>query len=198
MKKFGVILFIVILSSCATIPPQSISLTDAIIDEGQRMHELNITLLNKMFKEKRERVDLFIENEYTPKFLDEFKSRIPAGVDVEAELPNILKSLIPQINKRRDDMQSALEEQRIKLVTKLEQDYKVYRNATSELKELLKSAVKVTKARQDIFDRAKELTNNRIDLNQVENAIDSFIIDAGNVGENVIKLNDNINSIINQ
>lgn len=197
-KKLLIFISLLLMASCAKIPMQSVTLTDAIMKEGNRMHQLNITLINKMFKEKREKIDDFIENEYTPKFLEEFNERIPEGVDIEAELPKILKSIIPEINARRDRMQSALEEQRVKLIAKLEQDYHIYENATTELKDLLESAVKVGKERKELFNMVKELSNDKIDLNQVESSLDRFIIDSGNLGKDILNLNESINSIINK
>ncbi len=184
-------------AGCATIPPQSINLTDAISEEGKRMHQLNLALLNKMFKEKRERIDRFIKNEYTPKYLEEFKKRIPEGVNVDAELPNILAATIPEINSRRDMMQSALENQRVKLVTKLEEDFKAYEDAALKLRNLLESAVKLDEEKQKIYSQISNLSDNKIELNKIENSINDFILDSGDVSQNILKLNETINSMIN-
>lgn len=191
------VLTFIFYSCAATIPPQSITLTDAISEEGKRMHQLNLALLNNMFKVKRESIDSFIKNEYTPKYLEEFKKRIPEGVNVDAELPNMLAAVIPEINSRRDMMQSALENQRIKLVTKLEDDFKTYEDATLNLRKLLESAVKLDEENQKLYSQVYELSGNKIDLNKVENSINDFILDSGDVSQNILKLNESINSIIN-
>lgn len=194
ISLFWIAAFVV---GCATIPPLSINLTDAISEEGKRMHQLNVVLLNKMFKEKRERIDNFIKNEYTPKYLEEFKKRIPEGVNVDAELPNILAEAIPEINSRRDMMQSALENQRIKLVAKLEEDFKTYEDAALKLRKLLESSVKLDEEKQKFISQIRELSGNKIDFNKVENSINGFILDSGDVSQNILKLNNSINSIIN-
>ncbi len=195
--KIFLVLTFIFFSCGATIPPQSINLTDAISEEGKRMHQLNLALLNKMFKEKRERIDDFIKNEYTPQYLEGFKKRIPEGVNVDEELPNILAAIIPEINSRRDMMHSALENQRVKLVTKLDEDYKAYEDAALKLRKLLESAVKLDKENQKLFSQVRELSDNKIDLNKVENSINTFILDAGDVSQNILKLNESINSFIN-
>lgn len=191
------VLTIIFYSCSATIPPQSVTLTDAISEEGKRMHQLNLALLNQMFKEKREGIDSFIKNEYTPEYLEEFKSRIPDSVNVDEELPGILEAVIPEINSRRDMMQSALENQRVKLVTKLETDYKAYEDAALNLRKLLESAVKLDEENKKLYSQVSELSGNKIDLNKVENSINDFILDSGDVSKNILKLNDSINSIIN-
>ena len=198
MKKIIYLFCVVVLASCAKLPIQTITLTDAIINEGKRMHELNLSLLNKMFNEKREKIDVFIKNEYTPKYLEEFKSRIPAGIDYEQEFPNMIQSIIPQINSRRDMMQSALESQRIKLATKLNIDFKLFEEASMKLRNLIESAIKVNEERKKAFEQVKGLTQNTIDLNQIETELDKFIIKSGDVGENINELNSTINSLLNQ
>jgi hypothetical protein len=197
MKKIIYLTFLIALSSCASLPIQTISLTDAIIDEGKRMHEINISLLNKMFDDKREKIDVFIKNDYTPKYLEEFNARIPVGTDYKEEFPDMIQNIIPQINSRRDMMQSALESQRIKLITKLNSDYKSFEEASIELKNLIESAVKVNEERKKAFQQISNMTQNRIDINQIETELDKFIIKSGDVSGNINELNNSINSLLN-
>jgi len=190
--------FIFIFISCAKIPIESVTLTKVISDEGGRMHYLNISLLNEMFNQKREKIDDFIKNEYTPTIIENLRNKIPAGTNLEIELPNILNNIIPEINSRRDKMQSALEDQRVKLISKLEEDYLNFDQAANSLLKLMESSIKVDKERAQLFNQAKEISNNKLDLNKIENSLDSFINNAGNISDNVIQLNDVINSIINK
>ena len=196
-KKFISYLCLLLFSSCATLPLQTVTLADSIINEGQRMHNLNILLTNKMFQDKREKIDEFIKKEYTPKYMDEFRKKIPAGIDFEKEFPNIIQSIIPEINSRRDIMQSALEDQRIKILTKLDADYKAFEEASFELKNLIESNIKVNEERRKVFEQIKSLTNNNLDFNQVETEIDKFIIKAGDMSGNINDLNSSINSLLN-
>lgn len=185
------------MSCSATIPPQSVDLLDAISAEGRRMHEINVSLLNKTFEKKRGEIDTFIKDEYTPKYLEGIIENIPANSKIEDELPKILKSITPVINSRRDMMQSALENQRVKLVTKLEQDYSVYENASLRLRNLLVSAVEVDKEKQKLFEQVRELSGDKIDFNKVENAINDFILDSGDISQNILKLNNSIDALTN-
>lgn len=185
-----------ILASCASIPMQSVSLSDSIMVEGKRMHSLNIMLTNKLFNEKRLRVDDFIRNTYTPAFVNQFVKLIPANVDVKQELPAIISSIIPKIEQRRDSMQNALEQTRIKIIDKLNQDYLVYYESISSLKRLLESSVKVDNSRTNLLNQANQLTGNKIDFDKIDSSIDSFIIKAGNVGQNITDLNNDINKLL--
>ena len=201
MKQIKLLLtclfLILTFSFCVKLPFQTITLTEAVIEESNRMHELNLLLINKMFEEKRERIDDFITLEYTPEYLDNFQSNIPEGIDYEQEFMGMVQSIIPVITKRRNMMQSALETQRIKIITKLNTDYKEFENASSELKNLIESGVRVNQQRVTAFEDIKTLTKNEIDLNQLENEIDKFIIKGGEISNNINELNSTINSILN-
>jgi len=201
MKKIIYLVFLIAIAACAKIPVQTLDLTDAIIDEGKRMHQLNLSFLNSMFAEKRDKIDLFISVEYTPKFLENFKKDIPPETDFQKEFPEMMMSIIPEINSRRNAMQSTLETQRIKLMTKLDADYRVFEEASAELRNLIASAVKVNEERSKAFEQLSNLTKNKVNLNQVENEIDEFISKSGEFGSNIKgdinELNSSIDSLIN-
>lgn len=193
---FKVFILVVTFSSCTRIPIQSVNLMDALVDEGNRMHEINLVFLNGIFKSKKEKVDEFIKTEYSPYFISAFQKNIPAGTDLKTELPNIMNAIAPRIAARRDSMQTALEEQRIKLTNKLEQDFKAFESASSELRRLLVSAAEVDKQKQLLFSKTKELSKGALDLNAVEGSIDRFIKSGGNFSNDVTDLNNAINTII--
>lgn len=199
MKPFKLFFLFIILTffSCVRLPVQTITLTETLIEESSRMHELNLLLINKMFEEKREQIDDFITHEYIPEYLENFQDNIPEEVDYEEEFMGMVQSIIPVLTERRNMMQSALETQRIKIVTKLDNDYKEFENASSELKSLIESGVKANQQRVAAFENIKNLTNNKIDLNQLENEIDKFIIKGGEISNNINELNSTINSILN-
>lgn len=193
---FKVFFIVMALSSCAKIPVQSVNLMDALAEEGHRMHQVNLAFLNSIFKAKKEKVDEFIKTEYSPYYIANFQKNIPKDADVKAELPNIMNAIAPKIAARRDSMQAALEDQRIKLVIKLEQDYKTFESAASELRRLLVSAAQVNKEQQLLFSKTKELSKGTLDLDAVEGSIDRFIKSGSNFSNDISDLNTAINSII--
>ena len=193
----SVFVSLVCFTSCAKIPVQSVNLIDALAEEGNRMHTINLVFLNGIFKAKKERIDEFIKTQYTPTFIAEFQKNIPKETDLRTELPGILKSIAPRIAERRDSMQSALEDQRTKLVSKLEQDYKAFESATSELRMLLVSASNINKETQGLFTKTKNLTKGAVDLSAVDSSIERFIVSGGkNLSSGLADLNNAINTII--
>lgn len=185
-------------SSCAKLPVQSVSLVEAISEEGTRMHSINTALVNNLFANKRDQVDVFIRTEYTPAFISNFMKNVPPGTDLQKELPDMINAMIPEINSRRDAMQAALEENRIKILDKLNKDYLIYELACMELKRLLESAAKVDKERTALIAQVQNLAGTKIDIEKLENQLDNFILDAGEHSQKLVKLNEEINKLLNK
>jgi hypothetical protein len=186
--------------SCARIPVQSIALTDALQAEGERMHKLNLVFLNRIFDAKRQTIETFIREEYTPDVVARFTKKVDKqfpDTDYKKEFPDLINALSPQINKRRDSLVNALELQKEKLTDKLSTDYMVFNTAANELKNLLQSSVKVDKTRQDLFNQVKALSNNRLDFNSVDAALDKFIHQTGDVGNKIHELNNSVTKLLN-
>lgn len=194
MKKLLILLFV--FSSCAQIPVQVVELSDALKDEGERMHQLNLTLVNKLFFEKRHMVNEVIEKEYTPRFIENFKSVLPDDVDFEADFNELAQAVYPKINATRDSLISVLEVQKNAIVNKLNTDYKVYTNAYSEMQNLLRSASRLNKQRTEVFQQVKNLTNNKINIEGIETALNKFIKEAGNIAGKADALTNTINSFL--
>lgn len=194
--RISTIILLVLCTACAKIPVQSLQLSSAMIEEGARMHQLNVLLINAMFKSKREKIDIFIREEYTPVYIREFMVRVPEGTDLTKEIPEMMATMIPHINQQRDEMQAALEDQRIKVITKLNQDYDAYNEIALELYFLLESSTKVDEERNALMTQLNQRTGNQVDIDQLEKSLDNFILQSGAVGEKVTELNDRINSLL--
>lgn len=195
------LLVIALTTGCARIPAESVQLNNAIMMEGERMHNLNISLVNELFAEKQRAVSEFIERDYIPAIVKNFTGLVnPEDINAE-NLPDILLAIIPEITSRRDGMIQTLEEQRLKLVTKMNADYQVYYDASVTINNLLQSAVEVDKERAAFNDRIKQLSGQKIDLNKVEMSVDAFISKAGSSGSieaAIADLDNAISEIINQ
>ena len=199
MKKLaGLVMLLLLLQSCIRIPSESVSLADALQTEGARMHTLNLSLLDNIFIEKQKAIAKFITDEYAPGAIKNFVSILPDTTNYKADFAKLMLAIQPQIDKRKDSLLTALETQRKKLVDKLNTDYKVFDSAASALKNLLVSAVKIDKEKQALIDKAKSLSNNKIDLSNAESILDKFINSAGSVSGNIVTLNDQINQLIKQ
>jgi len=190
------IILMISATSCAKIPIQAVDLSRALKEEGNRMHQLNLSLVEYVFNEKKHLVNEFITNEYSPAFIENFTKRLPADTDVKKELPEIIAAINPRIDARRDSLISALQQQKMLVLQKLNDDYQVYDAAAQSLQDLLVSASKLNKSRTSVYGDIKKLSGNRINLQGINNALDQFIMGAGSVGEKTLLLTGTIETFL--
>jgi hypothetical protein len=171
----------IMLCACAKLPVESVQLSGAIQDEGRRMHALNTALVHTMFSEKEKSVDAFIQNEYTPALAEQFKKLLPADADIKKDLTAIIQYITPAIQLKRDSLLRVLRQQEEKISIKMNERYLAFEKGTEGLKRLLQSAVKVNKARTELYANTKELSGGKIDIERIEAIINDFIRNAGNV-----------------
>lgn len=149
------------------------------MSEGTRMHSLNVLLLNEIFNQKKKELDLFFETEYTPLFVKNFLSKVDLEALPKEELPGMIASISARVSKVRDSKQLELEQERLKLLGKLNTDHQKFLEASAAVTALLQSAVDIDKARRNNFQLLKELSNERLDLdaitNQVNQKLDEII-----------------------
>ena len=72
------------------------------------MHQLNIALVNKLFEERKLVINSFITNQYTPSLIKKYENLLPDSLNYKEALPNIIKSIIPVINRKKDSLQNVL------------------------------------------------------------------------------------------
>jgi uncharacterized protein (UPF0216 family) len=190
------IIFCFAFMSCAKIPIQAVELSHALKDEGERMHEMNLTLVEYVFNEKKHMVNEFINNEYSPALIENFKAGLPAGTDVKKELVEIMQAINPRIDARRDSLLQVLQEQKVMITQKLNTDYKVYAEAFGAIQNLLASAAKLNRQREGVYENIKTLSRNRINLQGIDNALNHFIKGAGNMGEKTMMLTNTIQTFL--
>lgn len=191
-------LIILLLSgiSCAKIPVQTIDLSQALRDEGNRMHQMNISLVEYVFTEKKHMINEFIANEYSPAFIENFLKRLPPDTDIKRELPDIIAAINPRIDARRDSLISVLQQQKLQILQQLNTDYKTYEAAFTAMQNLLASAARLSSSRTSVYADIKKLSNNRINLQGINTALDNFITGAGSVGEKTIMLTSTIQTLL--
>ena len=169
-------------------PLQAVELSHALKDEGQRMHEMNVMLVEYVFNEKKHLVNEFIANEYSPALIENFKAMLPPGTDFKKDLLEIMQAINPKIEERRDSLLQVLQQQKNTITQKLNSDYQVYGEAFTAMQNLLASAGKLNSQREGVYANVKALSNNRINLQGIDSALNQFIKGAGTVGEKSVLL----------
>ncbi|WP_044397292.1 hypothetical protein [Lacinutrix sp. Hel_I_90] len=174
---------------CASIPPTTVTLTQEIIKEADEMHQLNIILVNQLFEERKQVINAFITNEYTPTIIKKYEALLPDSLDYKKALPNIMKSVIPVINRKKDSLQNVLSDQQQNIITSLNTNYVSYSKATIALQQLINSAVKLKKAENNALSSIQDLTGDSVDVKKVESTIDGLLIKTGTDMSKLLEVN---------
>jgi len=186
------------LVACTRIPLQSITLSERIQEEGARMHQLNILLIQQLFAEKKARVNDFIKNEYTPSIIHEMTNDLDEDLNAKLELPQMMAAALPIINERQYAMQLALDSAKIKIMDQLNNDFAKYNMASNEMKKLLESAVKLNEEKKQLLNQSNWFKKKGIDYEQLSELLDRFVYSSGNIGGLIINLNKDLNKVLNQ
>ncbi len=179
MKSILFVSILIGVVACASIPASTVTLTEEVVSEANSMHNLNIALVNQIFDERKQKVNDFINNQYIPTFVKNFESKIPADIDVKAQLPNILKSVMPVISRKRDSLQGLLDVQRNQMINSLNESYSNYQRATTTLQNLISSAVKLKQSEANTLAQIQRLTGTNINVSKIEGHLDSLLIKTG-------------------
>ena len=178
-KNLTLVFVAIFFLSCASLPNSTAKLSKSVIDEGDAMHQLNISLVYQLFTERRARLNNFITNKYTPAIIKKYQNLLPPDVDYKKELPNIIEAIIPVINRKRDSLQDLLLNQQQKIISNLNTNFISYAKATSSLQNLINSAVKAKEAEENALASINQLTGNRLNFKQIESKLDSLLNKTG-------------------
>lgn len=199
MQKLFLYFFCLFLSSsCIRIPVQSVALTQAIAREGERMHRINLLLLADLFAVKKKEAVLFVNNSYVPELTAGFLHLLPDTVDIRKHFTRIQQSLQPRIHAMQDSLLAALEEQKERLVEKLNADYRLYEMATREVTRLVASAAKAGSQRDSLLTVLNRIPGKPWGLSQVRATLDNFLNTAGSAGNKITALRSGVDQLIQQ
>ncbi|PZX39657.1 hypothetical protein LX97_02011 [Nonlabens dokdonensis] len=189
-QKISVLsIVLVLLVSCASIPASTSTLSKEVIKEANGMHELNLALIDQLYAERSQRINDFITYRYTPALLSNYEKLLPDSVDYKEELPNILQSIIPVINKKRDSMQSVLNVEKQGLVKQLNANFSTYTNSTAALQGLIDSAVKLKESESNALTALESLTGvSPGTVTNIDARLEKLLSQSGNTIDQLLQL----------
>ena len=194
LKIIGYLIGCYFIHACSSIPASTSTLTEEILKQADDMHTLNIALVNQLYNNRKEQVNTFITNQYTPKLLSNFESKLPDTVDYKKELPNILNSIVPIINQKKDSIQNIINTEQQQIITKLNNNYSSFKTAGNSLQNLVNSAVKLRSQETSIVSDIQSLTNSNVNITNIESSLDSLLLSTGTIMDKVLE----VNTILNQ
>lgn len=184
---------LLLLISCASIPASTSTLSKEVIKEANGMHELNLVLIDQLYAERSQRVNDFITYRYTPALLSKYEKLLPAGLDYKEELPNILQSIVPVINKKRDSMQGVLNVEKQTLVKELNANFTTYTTSTAALQGLIDSAVKLKESESNAITALENLTGvSPGTVTNVDARLEKLLSQSGNTIDQLLQLTNSL------
>lgn len=183
------VLTLLLVVSCASIPASTSTLSKEVIKEADAMHQLNIALINQLFAEREQRVNDFITYEYTPALLKNYEKLLPDSLDYKTELPNILKSIVPVINKKRDSLQGILSTEQQNIINQLNTNYATYTTSSAALQGLIDSAVKLKSSESDAITALENLTGvSSGTVSTIESKLEKLLTESGTTIEQLLQV----------
>lgn len=186
-------------SGCATIPKESVSLSQEIGNGMVSQQSAYINLLNNYFALKRQAIDDFIEKEYLPAYIKNIQAKLQAANEKPDSFDSkMLSDIVAKIIQRRDGMQRELERVRIHILENVEGEHTRLLQANTSITALLQSAVDVKQASISAEETVKKVTSGRIDLEEIEKKFNEYLIKSGDLSSKAEDLFDLIKPFINK
>lgn len=200
MKSSRILLIFVallIITSCATVPKESVELNSQVGEGIETLHESYIKLLNKYFEDKRKAIDDFIEHTYLPRFVENIRTGLEeAGEDPDSFEASMISDITKEVIRKRDNMHEEIEKARIALHTRINNNFRLINRANDSITDLLKSLADLDEQLSLYSKSVKKVTKEKIDFDKMENVFDEFLIEAGSDSENAVNFYEQIKMLL--
>lgn len=155
-----IVICLILISGCATIPPEAPSLSSELGKRISALETANVTLLNRYFAQKRVEVDRFIQEVWLPEFSNEFFQKpfmakawntIVSENDKQQRLQFLMKTgpkLQEAVNNKRIELIQPLDELERRIMRNIKAEYEQARSINNSITSFLLSAAEVTENRE--------------------------------------------------
>jgi len=196
------------LSGCATIPPEAPELSSELGNRISNIQDANLTLLRRFFDLKRNEVDRFVQEEWTPVFAEEVfsnpKMKSAWNTIVKENNPTenmkfLIKTgplLQKRINQKRLELIKPLDEIEKRLEQNIRDQYSEALAINNSITSLLFSASKVVENRNRYLKKVG-ITDNQITavIDSVNDVVAGLLAGEKTVEEKIDKTEKYINEL---
>ncbi|MCP4050108.1 MAG: hypothetical protein GY730_05315 [bacterium] len=189
---------LIMVSGCATIPQESVTLNKEVTAGITLLHESNIRFINQYFEGKVSEIDN-LEKEA----IDNFFNQIAAAT-TKASAPPLgaqdlyrIKGKVEEIYSEGAKFKKQLYASKSLIIEKLQAEYNLLISANSSITVILQSAVDIDKAKNDSLSKVADLSNGRIDLTDIDSEIDGYLAKFGNSAAKGASLVTTIQDVLN-
>ena len=127
--------------------------------------------------------------------IKKYEALLPENIDYKKELPNIIESIVPVVNRKKDSILAILKDQNTSIVNQLNTNFNTYTKATISLQNLIKSAVKIKTVENDALASIEKLTGTTNDVSKVKSTIETFLDKSGNDLGELLKIKNQLTKI---
>jgi len=168
-----ILLLLVGITGCATIPKESVKLSENLSGMIESAKASHVNLVNRYFTEKKNEVKRFVMEEYKPVFIKNVKDKLKAqNKEFTFELYD---KAMERILKKRDQWVGEIEEMRIEVLNELDEHYYLMTQTNQAITDLLRSASKVEEAKKKLIERSGIEAEKIIDFGKLEENIQGIM-----------------------
>lgn len=189
---------VIILSGCASIPQESVTLNKEIATGITSIHESNIRFINQYFEIKHSQIDKF-EKEAIDNFFNKIAAATtkPGAPPLGAQVLYKIKEKVEAIHAKGIKFKAELDTSKNLIIEKLQSEYNLIISANSSITGLLQSAVDVDKAKNDGLSKVKDLSDGKIDLTYIDSKVDDYLAKLGSSSSRTSSLIETIQESLN-
>lgn len=208
LKKIGIVVFLIMLIGCASIPPEAPELSAELGRRISAIEDSNVTLLKRFFDQKRREVDKFIEDEWVPEFAENFFSNQTVSAawntivkedDIKQRLIFLVKTgprLQKKINEKRLELIQPLDDLERRIEKQIRDEYVQARAMNNSITSFLLSASKVVENRNRYLEMVG-ITDEKIGkiIDKTDDAVTDLLGKAGEVKDKVNRAEEFLNKV---
>lgn len=168
--------------SCATIPPEAVSLNEEIGKSIASTQAAYVNLLNFYFEQRRQKIDGAM-GRYRERVIEAIKAELPES---DTEMPfDQAEKILGRLALRRDQLQGELEKTRILLFDQINRNHLQIIQANANITAILQSFVDVDKGLRSLSTRTFELAGIDLRLEDVTSLLDEQLVSAADLAGDV-------------
>lgn len=186
-------------SGCASIPKESVRLSQEVGNGISSYHESYINILNQYFAQKRALIDDAVVNRYLPRYMENLRQEmVSVGEDPEKLHPFMVRDIVQDVTTKRNEMQEELEKARLALINAVTGDYLLLTQANSIVTGILQSAVDAKEAVSSLAGTLEKGTGEKISFDKLDNRFNEYLRDASELSATGVSLYDGVKDLLSR
>lgn len=182
--KIWIVIPLLFLSSCISIPRESVELSAELTQMTMRSRQSHLELLDAYTMLRRDQAERFLEEEWIPTFTANFVQEANILNNIEdaptpeakgAEILEFAQAALPIINERRNSMFEVINGMDLIVRNRIDSHYQEMLNVNNSLTAHLESAAKVVEIRQQLQSKLKVNVEELIPLDKMNEIMEKLL-----------------------